>query len=1315
MKTNIYPISIILLILNSFLFSCGKDHKLHEQKNDFSFKQPITIVESAPIVIISDTCPKPITIIIPAKDSITYIVRTKDGNKIKKCPPLRAAPLNGGEAGGYTFMQNFNTEQGLALSSICCGYKDRCGNMWFGTQGGGASRYDGKSFTNYTANQGLANNTVLCITEDKNGNMWFGTNGGGVSKYDGKCFTNFTTEQGLVNNRVYSIAEEKNGNLWFSTIDGISRFTPASIRSGKPYLFTNFNTNEGLIYNAVICSLIDTKGNIWFGTEKGLSIYNQEILPASPTVTESGVQNKSSVFAGNSSSLSGRSVGALFTNYTTDQGLSNNYIKCILEDKTGNIWLGTMHGGISKYDPTVKLHPEKKSAHEVISAFSNYKIAPGDMYENVYCITEDKTGNIWFGTAGGVSRYNPKVKHPDGADIFTNFSTAQGVSNKNIRSITEDKTGNLWIGTAGSGLSKYGGKSVTSYTNEQGLETNMIWGITEDNKGNLWFVGGSTVCRFDRKSFTNFGSGIYMPNLRCAVVDKMGNIWFGSTMGVTKFDGKSFTDYTMAQGLPHNTVLSIAEDKIGNIWFGTYGGGVSKYDGNRVEAIEKGETIFPKNLKGLKKLDGKFVKTFTNYSNAQGLAGNIVKCIIEDEVGNMWFGTNGYGVSKYDGNRVDAVESGDVIALKTQLDLKKINGKLVKTFTNYSKVQGLSNNTIYSIMEDKAGSLWFGTAGGGVCRYSPKIEVAACLPKAASVFTNYTSAQGLADNNVYDIVEDTLNNMIWMGTNIGLSGLKLNSLNSGTHEPEFENFNNKTGYPIKDLNTGALYLDKKGIIWAGTSEKLVRFDYSSILKYTEPPAVFIQAVKIHGENISWYNLKLKGLNGDKMNEADSLAVINEEIITYNHTLTEIQRDAIYKEFSDIKFDSINRCYPVPQNLVLPYGHNNISLDFLAIETSRPFMVNYQYILDGYDKEWSPKSNKTTAEFGNIHEGSYTFKVKALGPDGVWSEPLIYKFKVLPPWYRTWWMYLSYTASGLLVIGLFITWRERNLKQEKAVLEHKVELRTKQLEEKNKIVEEQKKEVVEKNIKITDSINYAKRIQNAILPSQELIKSFFPDSFVFFRPKDIVSGDFYWFSEKKDKLLIAVADCTGHGVPGAFMSMIGNTLLNEIVNVKNISDPDQILNHLSKGIVHLLRQSNNESDTQDDGMDISIAAIDKTNGEIEYSGANHFMYIFNSNNLETLQGDIFSIGGMFIKEDINFSSNKVKINKGDTIYLFTDGFADQFGGEKNTKFLSRRFGQLLQSIQQINMEQQQVKLITALDDWKGNKNQTDDILIVGIRI
>ena len=1234
--------SSFCLFFALIFFSCIKEQKRHEKTNINYLPAPDKIRCSSPVITFTDTCQKPNIIHLPVNSKRECTIQTATGPQVKSISSSEI-PIQAGEFGGFSFMQNFNTEQGVALSSINCSYKDKKGNLWFGTSGGGISKYDGKSFTNFTSSQGLANNIVKCIIEDHIGNMWFGTIGGGISKYDGKKITTFTTENGLAHNRVSAITEDRKGNIWFSTDNGISKYDPNIKQGSGLKFFTNFTIDQGLVGNNVTTSTIDKNDNIWFGTDKGISKCNPLIEWRSDT--------------------------KYFTNYTMEQGLSDDFVLSSKGDKDGNIWFGT-NNGLSKYSETPK--------DGIIDyTFTNFDITHGLIDNSVRCITEDSKGNLWFGTGSGLSKYKPTKTHTASSEFFTNFATEQGLAQNPVNSIVEDDKGSLWFGSSGKGLSKYDGSSFLSYTIDQGLPYSQVWSIAQDKKENLWFATSKGISKYDGHFFTNFDIPGITHSLRSAFEDRLGNIWFGSSFGVTKYDGKFFSNYNMAQGFPYNTVLSIAEDEMGNLWFGTYGAGVCKYDGNRIDAIEGGGSTQLTNLQDLKKVDGKFVRTFTTYTTAQGLAGNTVKCILEDKKGNLWFGTNGNGVSKFDGNY----------------------------FTNYSKEQGLPQNTVLSILEDKTGTLWFGSAGGGVCKYDPSAKDSI----GTGIFTTYTSAQGLANDVVYDIKEDTLNNIIWFGTNLGLSGLKLNAVSQGTSGVIFENFNFSTGFPIKDLNTGALFIDKKGIIWAGTSDKLVRFDYKAVPRSNKSPAVFIQSVKIHGEDISWYNLKYGKTEGD------SLKLLNEEVMVFGRPLNESQRNEMRESFIDVRFDSITCFYPIPQNLVLPFKDNNITFDFLAIETARPFMVKYQYFLEGYDHEWSKITNKTSVTFGNIQEGDYTFKLKAQSPEGVWSDYISYSFKVTPPWYRTWWMYLTYLSSGLLFIGLFIRWRERNLLMEKVILEDKVELRTKELEEKNKIVEEQKEIVLEKNLKITDSINYAKRIQHAILPSEELIRSYLPDSFIFYNPKDIVSGDFYWFASNNNKLVIAIADCTGHGVPGAFMSMIGNTLLNEIVNVKNISKPNHILDHLNKGVVSLLHQASSEAVEQDDGMDISILAIDKTNNEIEYAGANHIAYLFNLNRHETLQGDVFSIGGMFGKADINFSSQKVKIEKGATIYLFTDGFMDQFGGEKNTKFLSSNFLQLIQGVQLYDMAEQKRIISEAFNYWKGNIVQTDDVLLMGIRL
>ncbi|MDO9187517.1 MAG: two-component regulator propeller domain-containing protein [Bacteroidia bacterium] len=986
-------------------------------------------------------------------------------------------------------------------------------------------------------------------------------------------------------------------------------------------------------------------------------------------------------------------------------------IKSICEDKMGNIWFGTYLGGVYKYDPNIKEWEKEQR-------FTNYGKAQGLPHYSVFSIIEDKGGNLWFGTAGGLSKYDPSLKNRTGNSPFTNFTTAQGLPGNLVLNITEDQKGSLWIGGAsGRGLSKYDGKSITSFTVNQGLLSDKVWNITEDKEENLWFGNSSGISKYDGKSITNYRCSFILSSVRCLIKDKTGNIWFGSGFGVTKFDGKNYTNYTMAQGLANNSVLSIAEDKIGNLWFGTYGGGVSKFDGNRVEAIERGVNIPLENQKDLKKINGKLVKSFTNYTTKHGLADNTVKCIIEDKRGNMWFGTNENGISKFDAR---------------QSSSDGFSGP-VGSFTNYSMTQGLPNNTIFSMLEDKTGTLWFGTAGGGVCCLNPTSP-----PKGegnsssfsrsggAPLFTIFTTAQGLANDVVYGIVEDTLNNTIWLGTNLGLSGLKLSSLSSGTEGVKFENFNSKTGYPIKDLNTGALFLDRKGIIWAGTGDKLVRFDYSGIHKSPDPPAVFIQAVKIHGSTISWYNLKsdnslrrdvnkLANTNFENLEGLcieDSLAIVNEEVVSFNHLLTAAQRGALRSKFGDVKFDSVSRFYPLPVNLVLPFKHNNVTFDFAAIETEKPEMVRYQCFLEGYDSDWSPVTDKKTATFGNIPEGSYTFKLKACSLDGIWSVPVTYTFEVLPPWYRTWWMYSCYLLTFLSSIGLFFRLRTASLRKEKEVLERTVKERTTEVVEQKELIEEKQKEIV-------DSINYAKRIQYALLANDSLLKQNLKEHFILFQPKDIVSGDFYWATkiidslpisngkeENVERFYLAICDSTGHGVPGAFMSLLNISFLNEAVTEKNIKQPNEILNHVRQRLIESVSQ-----DGAQDGMDGILLCFE--NGKITYAAANNAPVILRDHLIINLPTDKMPIGKG--EKNSSFTLHTIDTKKGDMLYFYTDGYADQFGGAKGKKFKYKQLEELLISIEQKSMEDQKQILTTTIENWKGNLEQVDDILIIGMRI
>jgi serine phosphatase RsbU (regulator of sigma subunit) len=270
-------------------------------------------------------------------------------------------------------------------------------------------------------------------------------------------------------------------------------------------------------------------------------------------------------------------------------------------------------------------------------------------------------------------------------------------------------------------------------------------------------------------------------------------------------------------------------------------------------------------------------------------------------------------------------------------------------------------------------------------------------------------------------------------------------------------------------------------------------------------------------------------------------------------------------------------------------------------------------------------------------------------------------------------------------------------------------------EKEKV--EKMKEIIEqKHQDVTESITYAKRIQSAILPLFSVIQTALPESFVLYIPRDIVSGDFYWFLDKGDKTYLAAVDCTGHGVPGAFMSMVGHTLLNEIIDQKGISDPGMILNELDNSVRFVLKQDNYESSTRD-GMDICLITLDKQKSTIEYAGANRPLWIVRKTKgnliLDEIKATKTAIGGIR-EEEVNFISHAIPVNPGDSIYLTTDGFADQFSAD-DKKFMTRKLKDLLLSVQDKSM-QEQMKLLEEYHlEWKGNADQTDDVLVIGVRV
>ena len=257
----------------------------------------------------------------------------------------------------------------------------------------------------------------------------------------------------------------------------------------------------------------------------------------------------------------------------------------------------------------------------------------------------------------------------------------------------------------------------------------------------------------------------------------------------------------------------------------------------------------------------------------------------------------------------------------------------------------------------------------------------------------------------------------------------------------------------------------------------------------------------------------------------------------------------------------------------------------------------------------------------------------------------------------------------------------------------------------------RKIIVQKNKDITDSIFYAKKIQHAILPAIPLIRRYIPESFVLYMTKDIVSGDFFWFGHFEDYSIIAAIDCTGHGVPGAFMSLIGYSALNRIVNEQKIHEPSKILEALNHGVISILHKNDSESK---DGMDIAICKIEHNTKTVHYAGAMRPLWLVNGNDFTEIRADKIPIGTKPSDREggIKYTTHEIKPKKGDRFYIFTDGYADQFGGEKDKKYSTSRFKTFLASLQSETMAAQEDKLRQEHLTWKGVHEQVDDILVIG---
>ena len=401
-----------------------------------------------------------------------------------------------------------------------------------------------------------------------------------------------------------------------------------------------------------------------------------------------------------------------------------------------------------------------------------------------------------------------------------------------------------------------------------------------------------------------------------------------------------------------------------------------------------------------------------------------------------------------------------------------------------------------------------------------------------------------------------------------------------------------------------------------------------------------------------------------------------------------------------------------RQLEIDYMSNSFSISYIGFSYLKPEKTRYAYMLEGYDNDWRHVGGERTARYSGLDAGEYLFKVKAVNEDGIWSEETSLKIVIPVPYWQKWWFYVVCIICFSLIIFLVVKWRLRKLQREKKILETRIFNATQDLRDKNAEIERQHEALEESHREITDSIAYAKRIQHAILPPDSIVDQYLKENFILYKPKDVVAGDFYWLEHYEEIILFAAADCTGHGVPGAMVSVVCNNALNRAVREYELTEPADILTKVREIVIEEFDQG--EEDVKD-GMDISLCALNPKTNEMHWAGANNPLWIIRKDGteVEEIKADKMPIG-KYAKED-PFTPHKLQLNIGDSIYIFTDGYPDQFGGDNGKKFKSGNLKKLFLKIVNQPIKKQKELLNTQFESWRGEMEQIDDVCVIGVRV
>lgn len=1022
----------------------------------------------------------------------------------------------------------------------------------------------------------------------------------------------------------------------------------------------SINVNEGLSGSSVNDIMEDQFGRLWIATKNnGITIYdgknfsyiNIENHLSTNIVNDLLIDHNNHIWIATPEGLV-EYDGTKYHRYTFADGLSSNKIKCLYLDNQNDIWIGTDGGGLNRFDG---------------KNFTNYNSDKSFSGNSVGAMIQSDEG-LFIGTSNGLILYN--------GDGFYEVKRSQIFGLGSVTSMTKTDS-SIFIGTL-NGLFEYHEGQVYDRTYKFKISSNIILSLHYDSDDRLWVgTAGEGVNRIEKGKNKTISevNGLSSNVINCFFEDESLNIWIGTLSGgISKYAGDAFTYYTEQGSLNSNFVYGFFEDHTSQIWIGT-GDGItlfkdgdfSKLDrsnGLRATQVfcfeEYDESIWIGTSNGVHIFkDGEVIQEL-NMSN--GLPNNNIISLFKDSRNRMWIGTYGGGAACIHGDtlQVFGLESGlmnDIIFdieedLQGNIYLGTFGGGINiyddKGFTYINQKHGLKSNIIYSMDFDEFQNLWIGTEKGLSTIYGD------------SIYT-FDKNDGLLSSTIKSILFDQ-NNNLWVGSEKGLDRLFINPPQLITDRSTF--FSGKKKYTLQngligqEINNNAMMNTLDGAIWFGSNSGAMQFR-------SEP-----EEAKV------FYEPKLY--------------------------LTDVQIDFVSVDTTRFKRKPY---WNTPQNLALNYKENHLTFSFVGIDLNAPTQVTYQWRLKGYEEQFCPPTLNSKVTYPQLPPGDYTFEIRACSNENeCTSEDYRFEFSILPPiWKRTWFVVTVFILVGGSIF-LLVRRKQRLLKLENEKLENMVEERTKEVVEKNQIIETKNKE-------FESSVRYAKTIQQAYLPKIEQFKSHFEDAFVFFKPRDVISGDFYWFRRFDNVVVLGVADCTGHGVPGALMSMIGMTLINEVANRKDISSPCQALTYMDNGIIKALSSDKLESK---DGMDIALLGIHLDKGYLQYAGANRPLYIVRDGEIIEYKPTKVALGGIS-DEPKQFEAHQIMFKKGDMVYLFSDGYQDQFGGPENKKYKLKYFKELLVRIAPLDGDSQHKIIQREFEEWKGDFEQTDDILVCGFRL